>query len=231
MYVIDREDEKIDFNLFYMAQNVLVRVMNRKYGLRKSRASLQKGIVKLAHLGLVRILGDEMLPADIKQHLYALKKEKHKFRISVYSIPMFSMELMDKAERQLIRDREKGMRAGTLWREGLLRSSGENEAGKVFVQSAGRKRDKKTEEFFVRYKRAAEVLVAEKGWTTEQNILNRMKWPSNSEKKRLSAVCLPQLLIELNLKRTAYSKELEGLYNVTARRKLVYGISKIIVSK
>ena len=123
------------------------------------------------------------------------------------------------------------VRKGSLCREQLIRSAGEEHAHEVYVQSKDDKRNPDADVFYKRYKAATENLLKKKGWTVEEEILNRLKGFTKLEKKKWSGICLPQLLAEMNLQRVPFTKAIEEDYQVVQTRsvKLKYGASRIIV--
>ena len=116
-------------------------------------------------------------------------------------------------------------------REQIIRANGQNEADSIFVQSKALERNPEAEVFYKRYKAATEKLLEKKGWTVEEEILNRLKGFTKQEKKKWSGICLPQLLAELELQRVPFTKTIEEEYNVKQTRsvKLKYGASRIII--
>ena len=123
------------------------------------------------------------------------------------------------------------MRKSYLCREQIIRANGQKHADTVYVQSKDAERNPEAEKFYKRYKAATEKLLEKKGWTVEEEILNRLKGFTKQEKKKWSGVCLPQLLTEMNLQRVPFTKAIEEDYHVVQTRsvKLTYGSSRIIV--
>lgn len=239
MYVMDEAVTGVDKPIFYMTRRQLYQ-KSQHFGISKSAATLQKSISFLAHLGLIRVLKNNELPPKLLAYLCRIKKSVNmKYRISCYQIPELTYELLHHAEEILETDKSNCVRRQYFCREELTRAFGSDEAKKCFAQSNGEKLSPVIEIFYKRYKTATEKLLNKKSWTTEQEILNRIKgeykidgqpaFMTKADKTKWSSICMPQLLQELNLKRVPFTKQLEEEYEVKPRKKLAYGASKVIV--
>ena len=121
------------------------------------------------------------------------------------------------------------LRKSKICREQIIRAEGKEKADAIYVQSKDEKKDEVTAKFYERYKAAAQKLIEKKSWTTEEEVINRLKGFDKKEKLRLSGVCMPQLLRELDLQRVPFSKAIEEKYAVKSRKKMHYGTTRIII--
>ena len=200
------------------------------YGLAKGKDSLHKNIVHLARLGLIEILNKEQIPPRMMSLLESYRKaNKQRYRTSCYAVPVLTQDLLENAQEVIKNDKRLSIRKTYQCREQCIRSEGKDKADSIFVQSSNTESNEKLDTFYKRYKGAAERLLEKKGWTTEDEIINRLKGFTKAQKAKGSGICLPQLLRELQLLRIPFTKALEEEYSIKSRKKLRYGASKIII--
>jgi hypothetical protein len=229
LYIYDRKVTSNEKPLFYMALSLMAKKA-KDFGQKSMvKTTLHKKIKLLTKLGLIEIIKEDDLPVKFRRTLQARKAEREQhYRINCFAIPEFTMALLDKAEAELRNMEKDGMRRKYYCREAELRTNGSEAANGQYVQDENRVRSNKVEEFYTKYKKITTKLVV-KGWTTEKEILAKMKEFSPSRKQEYSGICLPQLLRDLNLKRVSYSKQYETQFTIK-KGLLSYGVSKIIVA-
>lgn len=239
MHVMDEAASGVDKPVFYMTKRNLLQ-KSKHFGIAKSMTALHNSITFLAHLGLIKVLQDGELPPKLHMLLRRIQKgSEAEYRISCYQIPDLTYELLHHAEEMLALDKQNCVRRKYFCREELVRAFGADEAMKCYVQSGNKGLSPIIELFYKRYVSAAEKLLGKKGWTTEQEILNRIKgeckvngrpsFMSKADKVKWSNICMPQLLQELGLVRVSFTKKLESELSIRSRKKLAYGASKVIV--
>ena len=230
-YLLDTEITGSDKVLFAQSVSRFAKYADA-YGVSSAHKTIRDKLIYLAHLGLIEVLEDEQVPRYTMQYLIAFK-QKHglKMRTSCYAVPPLSHNLFDSAQQVVLSDKENSVRKTYMCREQIIRTSGQDEADNIYVQSKALERNPEAEVFYKRYKAATEKLLEKKGWTVEEEILNRLKGFTKQEKKKWSGICLPQLLAELELQRVPFTKTIEEEYNVKQTRsvKLKYGASRIII--
>jgi hypothetical protein len=151
------------------------------------------------------------------------------YRINCFAIPEFTMKLLDNAEAKLREVERGGMRRKYYCREAEFRANGAESANEQYVQDGSKARSAKVEDFYIKYKDTADKLIV-KGWTTEKEILSKLKGYTTRRKQELSGICLPQLLKEMNLSRVAFSKQYESKFAIK-KGLLCYGVNKLIVQE
>ena len=244
MQVLDRAWAGMNKPIFYYALKSFA-IKGEYYGIRSDMETIHKTLIYLAHLGLIEILADEQIPPQMNKLLKRIQKQTaSRNRVTCYSVPLLSHELLSHAQEVVIEDKRLSLRKGFLCREQLLRAEGKEHTDNIFVQSKDFESKEEVGIFYARYKAATEKLLEKQGWTTEEQILNRIKAQFKSKKKdgqetvkmltkqqktKLSGICLPQLLDELHLQRVPFTKEIESEYSVKPRKKLHYGSSKVII--
>ena len=231
MYVLDRDLTSTGISTFVYPLGKFAKDAEY-YGIAKSVGAIEKNLIYLAHLGLIKILPDEELAPSMRRYLeFYRRNHDQRLRTSCYAIPLLTRELLENAQQIVLSDKMNSVRKGSLCREQLIRSAGEEHAHEVYVQSKDDKRNPDADVFYKRYKAATENLLKKKGWTVEEEILNRLKGFTKLEKKKWSGICLPQLLAEMNLQRVPFTKAIEEDYQVVQTRsvKLKYGASRIII--
>lgn len=228
LYIYDRKITGNENPLFYMSLSLIAKkAKDFGYGY-MSKSAIHTKIKLLTRLGLIEIIKEEELPVKFKKDLQNRRTEKEQcYRINCFSIPEFSIQLLNSAEAKLREIEQNGMRRRYYCREAELRANGSTSANEQYVQDENKARSKKIEEFYIKYMKVATKLIA-KGWTTEKEILAKIKGYTSRRKQDLSGICLPQLLKELNLKRVAYSKQYETDFAIK-KGLLSYGVNKIIV--
>lgn len=230
MYIVDKDSTGSNHVLFYMGLRWLA-LKSKDFGIMKSKNTIDKNIKLLANLGLIEVLSDSELPVKTRILLEKRKEASEKrYRINCYGIPTLTVDLLQRALKTILEDKEKNLRTKYLCKDTFLRANKENTAKDLYVQSS-QKRSKKLDDFFEKYKSVTLKLIAKKGWTTEQEILGKMRSYSKMTRISYSQICLPQLLEELSLKRIPYSKEIESRYAVKSSKKLYYGATRVIVAE
>jgi len=231
MYLYDCKVTGSDKYLFYMAMSLMGSKAKDFIGGHVSKTVLQRKIKYLTNLGLIESIAEEDLPYKFKKELTTRKiNSQQRYRINCYCIPMFTMELLHNAEEQIKHMEANSIRRNYYCREAEFRANGADAANNQFVQDQNKGVSIIIEEFYLKYKAIAVKLIAKKGWTTEKEILSKIKKYSERKKLEYSSICLPQLLREANLKRVRYSKEHESKFAIK-KSLLTYGISKIIVEE
>lgn len=206
--------------------------MNEFYGLRKNQITLYKNLVHLARLGLIEILDDEQIPPSMKNYLESKRiVNKQVYRSNCYAVPPLTADLLENAQNAIREDQRLGMRRTYLCREQCVRGDGKDAADKIYVQNKDKESNPEVDTFYNRYKGACERLLEKKGWTTEEEIINRVKGYSKQQKTKYSGFCLPQLLQELELERVGFSKALEERFAIKTRKRMRYGANKIIIRR
>ena len=231
MYILDRDFAQAGMPTFVYPLSKFSKDAEY-YGITQSVAQLNKNLTYLSHLGLIKVLNDEELSPTLRRYLKKYQCEHdQRMRTSCYAIPPLSPELLEQAQQIVLNDKSNSVRKSYLCREQIIRANGQEHADTVYVQSKNVERNPEAEKFYKRYKAATEKLLEKKGWTVEEEILNRLKGFTKQEKKKWSGVCLPQLLTEMNLQRVSFTKAIEEDYHVVQTRsvKLTYGSSPIIV--
>lgn len=229
MHITDRNWAGMNKPVFFYS----IRSFMKKaeyYGLPCSYEKMRRSIAYLAHLGLIEILDDGQITPSLQKIMDRMRKvKKNRYRISCYSIPRISHELLEHAEAVVKEDAKMSLRKSKICREQIIRAEGKEKADAIYVQLKDEKEDEATAKFYERYKAAAQKLIEKKSWTTEEEVINRLKGFDKKEKLRLSGVCMPQLLRELGLQRVPFSKAIEEKYAVKSRKKMHYGTTRIII--
>lgn len=229
IYLLDKSYTNTSKPIFYHARSSLAKV-SLWYGLSGNNNTIQRAVIHLAKLGLIELLENDEIP---KFMLHALEKYRIEMkwsrRTNCFAIPYLTQSLLDKAQDIVLADKKNNVRKSFQCREQLARANGTDVANEVYVQDKNDGFNEEVEKFYKRYKAAAQKLLDKKGWTTEEEIINRLKGFDKVTKVNYSGICLPQLLRELDLQRVAFSKVIEKTYAVKSRKKLYYGASKIII--
>lgn len=232
-YIIDKEISGLDEAFFYMTEQQIFSMLNN-LGFNVAKSSFHTKMIRLARLGLIKILDDKEIPRNIYHILKSKQKRQDSaYHIKCYEIMPFNPVLFKRAEDMIIEDKKSSFRVSHLSREQIIRCDGRDKADAIYTQQKNFGQDKDTETFYKRYVKAARTLIEKKGWTVEDEILNRLKGFSKKTKTKYSYRCLPQLLEEEKLERVSFTKAIEKEYNVMQSRgyKLCYGSSKIIIPK
>lgn len=229
MYVYDHDVVGTDKPMFYTHLSEILRVYNDR-DRNKSRTTLHNNIKYLCRLGLIENVLEEDLPDKFKVVLNMRKAGyKRRYRMNCYHIPFMTPTVFEIAEGIIEAEKEMQIRNRSYCREAEVRARGKAFADKLYVQDTDRELSETVEVFYKRYKAATLKLMDKKQWTTEQEILNRLKGFSKQEKEKYSCICLPQLLQELDLKRVPFTKQIEADLQIAAKKKLYYGASKVII--
>lgn len=230
LYIYDRKVTGNEDPLFYMSLSLMVQ-KGKAFGYQTmTKTSLHNKIKLLTRLELIIIVKEDELPDKFRAELQTRRAEKEQYyRINCFVIPEFSLPLLDQATARLREIEQSGMRRRYYCREAELRANDAESANRQYVQDENKTRSTKVEEFYIKYKDTAEKLMV-KCWTTEKEILAKLKGFTTKRKQELSGICLPQLLKEMNLKQVSYSKQYETKFAIK-RGLLSYGVNKIIVAE
>lgn len=228
-YTYDIDISGQDKVIFFLTLNQLYN-KSSSFGVVKTRRTLYSGIIYLARIGLIECLQEEKIPNKLRIYFKDIKeKYNRQYRINCYSIPELSIDLLEQAEKIIIKDKESNVRAKYFCQEAAIRS--DKQLATLSFQNI-KKQSKEVDIFFERYKRTTIRLINKQKYTTEKEICSFIRGFSKHTKEKYSSYCLPQLLKELNLKIVSYSKRLEQDYAIINKnKKLFYGISKIIIKK
>jgi hypothetical protein len=230
LYIYDRKITSNEKPLFYMSLSLMAKKAKDFGQKNMSKTVIHKKLKLLTRLGLIEIVKEDNLPAKFRHELLIRKFENQQYyRINCFAIPEFTMKLLDNAEAKLRELEQGGMRRKYYCREAELRANGAESANEQYVQDESKTRSAKVEDFYIKYKDTADKLIA-KGWTTEKEILAKLKGYTTKRKQELSGICLPQLLNEMNLIRVAYSKQYESKFAIK-KGLLCYGVNKLIVQE
>ncbi|BDG36479.1 hypothetical protein [Saccharococcus caldoxylosilyticus] len=190
------------------------RSIARKCGKDKRRVSQR--ISLFAYLGLIRKLPEnEIPPFLLKKAKSEAAKKKQQHLINFYSIPAYNEITLQFVKRKVREYKERGFTMRGWSRELVLRTLGEDEADRVFPQISGKqiKDGQVTKDI----ERLTLVLIEQKGWTTEAEILAEMieqyKGKKSHYEKRIKQI-IPELIDKYGLCKSRLNKKLKQQLNV-----------------
>ncbi|MEN6351405.1 MAG: hypothetical protein ABFD08_18690 [Syntrophomonas sp.] len=186
-------------------------------------------IALFAYLGLLNKLNQEQIPEFLlkeAKHQAALKRQK--YLVSYYSIPSYCDEIISFSENKSKEFKEHHLTMRGLTKEMFMRALGEEEANRIYPQMKGKVIPELNEVVTKKLEDALVNLIKEKGWTTEQEILDNVplyfKGQNRFKKDQIKRV-VGSLLDNYDLKKARLNKELReklGIEDNSARFAVIY---------
>lgn len=167
-----------------------------------------------AFIDLIGKLSEEDIPEDLLiRAKHEAEKKKQKEIVNFYSIPSYTIELLQEAEKlsKLFKENNGTMRGWS--RELLVRTFGDDVADKVYPKQKGKKLNDKINQFAEIYKSILCAIVLNKGYTTENECLEFMEGRFSLKQMKGKKV-LQQCLKELHYNRIRTNKEIKEKYGV-----------------
>ena len=170
----------------------------------------------LAFLKLLTKESDQDIPIQALQKAIALaRKNEHKQTVQFYSIPNYTPDLLDEAERRADIYKSNGGTVDSLSREFCLRvpELGEDVANEVYPKQEGKPLQGATEKYHTMYENIILSLVNVNGYCTEDMILDNVAGNRDNAKVRLRR-CLAQILADNNLQRIRANNRVKATYGI-----------------
>lgn len=231
--LLDKRSTNTEIPMFFFPKSEMQRVMPI-FGFRSSLTVMTHNIKALERYGLIKEYADDEIPKVLLDKLLLWKrKRQYVYRSSVYSILPLTPERIERAERQILKEKELNIRRGNMNRAQIVMAD-KQKADETYVQQRGEELSPAVLDFYKRYKSATENLIKKKGYTCEKEICARVKGGySYKAKVALSITCMPRLLQDLGLQKVPFSRQIEEEYHVVSTRtyKYFYGASRIIIPK
>ncbi|GEM_PF-6381722 len=195
-------------------------------------SALNKKLLIFTQLGLIQRVEEGSIPPDLLKRLKELSgyrtpdgiKHESERHITLYTIPRFTTELLEEAQRRVGTFKGSNMTKTHYSRAMVISAQGEAIANTIYVQSTGQGISESLERFYSRFRREAERLLSCNGYFTEKQIVKSIRGYSAYIKGMQSKQCLPRLLRELDLKAVTVNNDSREKYNITniASRSVIY---------
>lgn len=203
-YVPSGTDKRL---LFYQS----IESISKKFN--KSTSATHVRMNFFAFFEFISKLKDEEIPKEIyEKQMAAKRRKKHRYRNSNYVIHIHPSNFLAELDRKCQTWIEKGCTSKTMNYEGLMRNFGGKEADRVFPQDVGKVIPELNEEVAFRIQNETLRLIEEKGWVTEQEILENVTLyfkGQNLFKHKQLKVCLGEMLEAYDLERIRLNKLLK----------------------
>jgi hypothetical protein len=184
----------------------------------KSEGVISDHLALITFLGLVNKLSEDEIPEFM---LNTAKQEAAKKKqvnlINYMSIPEYGYDLLEYSKKKAEEFESKGLTLKGLSREALLRAFGEQEADRVYPQMKGRKIPKLNEEVTRELEKAMLENIDQKGWTTENEVVDSIKLYFKGQKRFKETQikrALPEILEKYGLVRIRLNKQLKQQLNI-----------------
>jgi hypothetical protein len=182
--------------------------------------SMGNKLALFSYLGILFKLKEDDIPDILlKEAKKELVKNKAKLGskglklTSFFEIPSYSDSTLTFGEQKAVEFKDKHLTMGGMSYEMLFRSCGENEANRVYPQMKGKKLSKVSEESSELIEDVTLNMIGDKGWTTEQEILEHVELRKCYKKKQIKRM-LGEMLEKYGLMRLRLNKELKKRLNV-----------------
>lgn len=233
LYLCDKSLTNLDLPVFYLTMDQIDK-QKEFYGITKKKQVLYSNIKYLARLGLINILQDKNINDNILNYLQKVQlKFDRQHRIDCYAIPEFTHDLFESAENRVKLDKEKNIRSKHVTIESVSFNDPDL-AQKMFAQDDPYV-SKELLTKYKQFKQRAIKLLDKQGFFIEKDLTSYFRNLDENAKERISVLCLPKLIQELNIKRVSFTKRYESMFNtsknVRYKKLLSYGCSKIFIKK
>lgn len=177
----------------------------------------------LCYVGLIKKLANDEIPEFLLREAYRQKKLKgQNQRVSYFSIPSYSEATLKFSESKAKEFKEMKFTVKGFGRELLVRSFGKSEADRVYPQLKGRKISELNETISQGIESIAIKLIKEKGWTTEEEILENviLYFRGQNRYKHIQIKrMLPEMLDKYNFKKAPLNKELKTRFGIDQKER------------
>ncbi|EQB86557.1 hypothetical protein J2Z44_002974 [Clostridium punense] len=171
-------------------------------------------ITLLTYLGLLNKVKENEIPDFLlKESKYQAKIKGQKNIINYYSIPSYCDAIMAFSESKAKEFNEKGLTMKGISRELIYRTFGEEEANRVFPQSAGKQLTDMSEEFSLLVDRVILNFIKIQGYVREGQVIESFKGNKEILRCRIKRV-IPETLEKYDLVRIKLNKLLKERLNI-----------------
>jgi hypothetical protein len=194
--------------------------------LEKDPGSVSKRIGLFAILGLINKSSESGVPEFLlKRAKQEAKKNGYKYSVTFFSIPNYASTMDYITERAKLCKENHYTMSGNGW-EWVFRTFGKEEADRLYPQMEGHKIPPGNEQLAQDLERAALLLIEQKGYVTEDEIINLVHFKYGSFRKVMLKRIMSDMLNKYDLVRIPANKELKQRYGMDAK-----GYPRIIVSR
>lgn len=163
---------------------------------------------------LISKLKEEEIPKKLLDIQQSSKSKKgHRYLNSTYEMHIYSYDFFKELDAMCVVWMGKGCTTKTINYEGILRNFGREEADRVFPQDKGKEIPPLNEEVTDMIRNTTLQQIAEKGWTSEQEVLDNVllyfKGQKNFKQKQFK-ICLGEILDDYNLERIRLNKDIKA---------------------
>lgn len=217
--------------LFFSSLRYLGNIIGDRKNISSNHRRIADRLGLFTYLGLLFKLKDEEIPPFLLEesnrqktllqnkllNQESLDKGKEINRVSFFSIPSYSENVLNFSEEKSIEFKESHFTMKGWSREMIFRALGEKEANRVYPQLQGEKISELNYETTRKIENICFYFLKEKGWTTEAEILQHIKLNFKGQQiykdiqiKRV----IPELIVNYGLKKVRLNKQLKEKYNI-----------------
>lgn len=207
---------------FFISNKYLLKMLGMS---ENSSKEISKKNALFAYHKLINKLSTEEIPEEMLSRALAInvnKENKNNKLISFYSIPSYTVNLLDEAEKQGVQWKENNYTMQGLSREMLYRGEGKEVADRIYPQYKkitlkGEEIDRTTSntsnDFTILISQIIMELIKEKGYVLESEVINRIDYHKKFTKTQIKK-SLKEILDSYALKRIHCNKQIKEQYNV-----------------
>lgn len=217
--------------LFFCSLRYLGNLIGNQKNISSNHRRITDRLGLFTYLGLLFKLKDEEIPLVLlnesnkqKNMLQskllskeALDKGKEINRVSFFSIPSYSEDVLNFSEEKSIEFKENHFTMRGWSREMIYRALGEKEADRVYPQLQGDKISELNNETTRKIENICFYFLQNKGWTTEAEILKHVKLYFKGQqiyKDIQIKKVIPELINNYGLKKIRLNKQLKERFNI-----------------
>ncbi|WJE64684.1 hypothetical protein QRE63_01515 [Bacillus mycoides] len=225
-YITNDSDPRI---VFYHS----IRTLAKQFGRSPSATGTRMNFFTLFRV--TRKLDEMEIPEKLMLAQKKYKRKNHfQYQSSTYELPMYTYEFFRQIDEMCRVWLEKGCTARTISYEGVMRTFGREEAERVFPQDKGKEIAELNEEVVSNIHFTAMRLVDCKGWTTEKEILDRIKYYFKGQqefKTKQFKRCIGEMLDAYDLELVLANKKIKEEMGITEEDMSKFSFPKIIRRK
>lgn len=203
-YLPAGEDGRV---IFYQSIETIAKKLER------STSATHVRINFLALFEFIQKLEMTSIPPELyKKQLDSKKANRYKYVNSTYELQLDNENLFAELDFKCSMWLAKGCTLNTVNYEGILRNFGRDEADRVFPQDKDKKIPKLNEEVSSKIHESVLNAIEEKGWVTEQEVLDNITLYFKGQKlfkQKQFKICLGEMLEAYNLEKVRLNKKLK----------------------
>lgn len=225
-YITNDADPRI---VFYHS----IRTLAQHFGRSTSATGTRMNFFTL--FNLTRKLDESELPEKLLKIQKSSKRENHfQYMSNTYELPMYTFEFFRQIDEMCRVWLDKGCTGRTISYEGIMRTFGRNDADRVFPQDKGKEIAELNEKVVSSIQFNTLKLVQSKGWTTEKEILDKVKLYFKGQqefKTKQFKRCIAEMVDAYGLEIIPSNKKLKEEMGITETELSKASFPKIIRKK